>query len=73
MSGSYLGGVWGCLSDPGHSVGAYDVQAIDKHPILIIFMSLFLFSQLPQIGQNVLYFRVSAGCLEDVWEASGVV
>ena len=54
-------------------MGAYDVQAIDKHPILIIFMSLFLFSQVPQIGQNVLYFRVSAGCLEDVWEASGVV
>ena len=53
--------------------GGYDVQAIDKHPIWHIFISLFLFSQLPKIGQNVPYFGVSGGCLEGVWEASGVV
>ena len=51
--------------------GGYDVQAIDKHPIWHIFISLFLFSQLPKIGQNVPYFGVSVGCLEGVWEVSG--
>ena len=35
-----------------------------------IFIGFFLFSQLPQIGQNVPYFGVSAGCLEGVWEVS---
>ena len=33
LSGSCLGGVLGCLSDPGYCVGAYDVRAINKHPI----------------------------------------
>ena len=51
--------------------GGYDVKAIDKHPIRLIFISLFLFSQLPGIGQIVLYFGVSGRYLEGVWEVSG--
>ena len=61
----------GCLSDFGYCLGGYDMQANDKHPIRLIFIGFFLFSQLPQIGQNVPYFGVSAGCLEGVWEVSG--
>ena len=72
-----LGGVWevsgGCLSDSGYCLGRYDVQAIDNHPIRFIYITLFLFSQLPRIGQNVPYFGVSLGCLEDVWGVSGIV
>ena len=72
-------GVWGvsgrCLSDSGiqtgYCLGGYDTQANDKHPIRLIFIGFFLFSQLPQIGQNVPYFGVSVGCLEGVWEVSG--
>ena len=51
--------------------GRYNVKAIDKHPVRLIFISLFLFSQLPGIGQIVLYFGVSGRCLEGVWEVSG--
>ena len=47
------------------------MKAIDKHPVRLIFISLFLFSQLPGIGQNVIYFGVSGRCLEGVWEVSG--
>ena len=47
VSGKCLGGIWGCLCDPGYCLGGYDVQAINKHPIWFIFISLFLFSQLP--------------------------
>ena len=61
----------GCLSYSGYCLGGYYLQAIDKHPIRLIFISLFLFSQLPRIGQNVPYFGVSVGCLEGVWEVSG--
>ena len=46
----------------------YDAQAIDKHPIRLIYICLFFFSQLPRIIQNV---GVSVGCLEGVWEVSG--
>ena len=75
MSVGCLKGVWdvsgGCLSDSGYCLGGYDVQAIDKHPIRLIFISCFLFSQLPRNGQNVPYFGVSVGCLEGVWGVSG--
>ena len=47
------------------------MKAIDKHPVRLIFISLFLFSQLPRLDQNVLYFGVSVGCLEGVREVSG--
>ena len=70
-----LGGIWevsgGCLSDSGiqtgYCLGGYDMHANDMHPIRLIFIGFFLFSQLSQIGQNVPYFGVSAGCLEGVW------
>ena len=61
----------GCLSDSGYCLGSYDMQAIDNHPIRLIYISVFLFSQLPRNGHNVPYFGVSAGCLEGVWEVSG--
>ena len=57
----------GCLSDSGYCLGGYDMQAIDNHPIRFIYITVFLFSQLPRIGQNVPYFGVSVGCLEGVW------
>ena len=70
-----LEGVWevsgGCLSDSGYYLGGYDMQAIDKHLIRLIFIFFFLFSLLPRIGQNVAYIGVSVGCLEGVWEVSG--
>ena len=47
------------------------MQSIDNHPIRFIYISVFLFSQLPWIGQNVPYFGVSVGCLEGVWEVPG--
>ena len=47
------------------------MKSIDKHPVRLIFISQFLFSQLPRIGQTVPYFGVSVGCLEGVWEVSG--
>ena len=63
-----LKGVWevsgGCLSDFGYCLGGYDMHAIDKHLIRLIFISFFLFSLLPRIGQNVAYIGVSVGCLE---------
>ena len=66
-----LEGVWkvsgGCLNGSGYYRDGYDMQAIDKHPFRHIFNSCFLFSQLSRIGQNVPYFGVSLGCLEDVW------
>ena len=61
----------GCLSDYGYCLGGCDMQAIDNHPIKFIYITVFLFSQLPRIGQNVPYFGVSVGCLEGVWEVSG--
>ena len=61
----------GCLSDYVYCLGAYDMQAIDNHPIRLIYISVFIFSQLPRIGHNVPYFGVSVGCLEGVWEVSG--
>ena len=67
VSGRCLEGVWGCLNDSGYCLEWCDMQAIDKHPFRHIFNSCFLFSQLSRIGQNVLYFGVSLGCLEDVW------
>ena len=33
--------------------------------------SCLIFSQLPQIGQNVSYFGVYVGCLEGISEVSG--
>ena len=62
-----LGGVWGCLSDSRYCLGGYDVQAIDKHPIWLIFIGLFLFSQLPQIAISCGVCRVSGRCLGVVW------
>ena len=44
------------------------MQAIDKHPIRLFYISLFLFSQLPPICQNV---GLSLGCLESVCEVPG--
>ena len=65
MSVGCLEGVWevsvGCLSDSGYCLGRYDVQAIDNNPIRFIYITVFLFSQLPRIGQNVPYFGVSVG------------
>ena len=61
----------GRLSDSVYCLGGYDMQAIDNHPIRFIYITVFLFSQLPRIGQNVPYFGVSVGCLEGVWEVSG--
>ena len=61
----------GCLSDSGYCQGGYDMQAIDNHPIGFIYITIFLFSHLPRIGQNVPYFGVSVGCLEGVWYVSG--
>ena len=70
MSVGCLEGVWevsgGCLSDSGYCLGGYDMQAIDNHPIRFIYITVFLFSQLPRIGQNVPYFGLSVGCLEGV-------
>ena len=75
VSAGCLECVWevsgGCLSDSGYCLGGYDMQAIDKHLIRLIFISFFLFSLLPRIGQNVAYIGVSVGCLECVWEVSG--
>ena len=75
MSEGCLEGVWevseGCLSDSGYCLGGYDVQAIDNNPIRFIYITVFLFFQLPRIGQNMPYFGVSVGCLEGVWEVSG--
>ena len=73
LSGKCLRGVWGLCEWLWIQGGGYDVQSIDKHQILLLYISGFLFSQLPWNGQNVPYFRVSAVCLEGVWEASGVV
>ena len=39
------------------------MKAIDKHPVRLISIRLFLFSELPRIGQNMLYFGVSGRCL----------
>ena len=61
----------GFLSDSGYCLGGYYMQSIDNHPIRFIFITVFLFSRLPKIGQNVPYFGVSVGCLEGVWEVSG--
>ena len=69
-----LEGVWevsvGCLSDSRYCLGGYDVQAIDKHPIRLISISCFNFSQLPRIGQNCAIVwcvcRVSELCLGGV-------
>ena len=47
------------------------MKAIDKHPVRPISIRLFLFSELPRIDQNMLYFGVSERCLEGVWEVSG--
>ena len=71
VSGKCLRGVWGLCEWLWILSDRYDVQAIDKHPIRLIFISWLLFCQLPWIGQNVLYFGVSEGCLEGVWEVSG--
>ena len=75
MSEGCLEGVWevseGCLSDSGYCLGGYDVQAIDNNPIRFIYITVFLFFQLPRIGQNMPYFGVSVGCLKGVWEVSG--
>ena len=50
----------GCLSDSGYYVGGmmFKKQINIQSPI----------PQLPQIGQNMLYFGVFVGCLEGVWE-----
>ena len=62
-----LEGVWelsgGCMSDSGYCLVGYDLQETKKHPVRLIFIRLFLFSQLPRIGHNVPYFGVSVGCL----------
>ena len=34
---------WCCLSDSGYCFGGYDVKAIDKHPVRLISIILFLF------------------------------
>ena len=56
LSVGCLEGVWevsgGCLSDSGYCLGRYDMQAIDNHAIRFICITVFLFSQLPWIGQN---------------------
>ena len=66
-----LEGVWkvsgGCLNGSVCCLDGYDMQAIDKYPFKHIFNSSFLFSQLSRIGQNMPYFGMSLGCLEDVW------
>ena len=67
MSGRCLIGVWGNVTlESGYCLEGYDVKAIDKGPIKLIFISWFLFSHLPGIGQNMPYFGVSLGCLEDI-------
>ena len=43
------------------------MKAIDKHTVRFIFDKIFLFSQLPWIGQIVPYFGVSLG----IWKVSG--
>ena len=67
-----LEGVWemsgGGLSDSGYCLRGCDVQETNKHPIRLICISLFLYSQLLWIGRNVPYFGVS----EDVWTLEGV-
>ena len=66
-----LEGIWkvsgGCLNGSVCCLDGYDMQAIDKYPFKHIFNSSFLFSQLSRIGQNMPYFGMSLGCLEDVW------
>ena len=57
------GGGW-----TGHGSGG--VQVINKNPIGLIFISWFLFSQLPRISSNVPYFGVSGKCLGGVWGLS---
>ena len=67
MSGRCLRGVWGLSELLLILFGSYNVQVIDKHPIRLIYNSLFLLSQLPWLGQNA---GVSVGCLEGVCEVS---
>ena len=50
------GGVWGCLSA--------SVYFLDS------FLSAASFSHICLIGQNMLYFGVSVGCLGGVWGLS---
>ena len=58
----------GRMSDSGCCLVGCDLQEMKKHPVRLIFIILFLFSQLPRIGHNVPYFGVSVGCLGGVWE-----
>ena len=43
LSRKCLRGVWGFSDCFGYCLGGYDVQAIDKHPIRLIYISWFLF------------------------------
>ena len=77
MSGRCLEGVWevpgGCLSDSGYYVGGMMFKKQINIQSDSFSLAYSFFPQLPQIGQNVPYFGVSLGCLEDVWGVSGVV
>ena len=48
LSGKCLKGVWkvseGFVSDTGYCLGGYDVQAIDRHLIKLIFITWLFFS-----------------------------
>ena len=63
LSGKCLRGVWGLCEWLWILSGWYDVQAIDEDMKRLILFTWLIFSLLPWIGQNVLYCRVSEGCL----------
>ena len=73
VSGRCMRGVLGCLSDSEYCQGGmlYNKKLDIQSDSFLLAYSFF--SQLPRIGQNMLYFGVSVGCLEGVWEVPRVV
>ena len=66
MSGRCLEGVWGCLSDSGYFLGGMMCKKQINIQADSFSLAYSFFSQLPRIGQNVLYFGVSGRCLRGV-------
>ena len=54
----------GYLSDSGYCQGGMMCKQFYTNRFKLIFVSRFLFCQLPEIGHNL-------GCLEGAWEVSG--
>ena len=58
------------MGDSGYCLGSSSAKSIDKIPMRIVSICWFLFSQWPKIGNKVLDFGVSVGCLDGVEKGS---